>query len=111
MAQNEDKWGQKEAETIVNSKYISGLAKKGNLDKWADYSSRNSYDQSESKAQSKRDLAPVKGFHEEELGDDWSNRSGQVVPNSAKYEGRGWKHWSEVSQRNSYTGKGGSRRD
>ena len=26
-------------------------------------------------------------------------------------EGKGWRHWSEVSQRNSYTGKGGSRRD
>jgi hypothetical protein len=111
MAQNEDKWGKKEAEDIVEAKYISGLAKKGNLDRWSDYASRNSYDQSESKAQSKRDLAPVEKFHAEELSDDWSNASGQVVPDNSKYEGKGWKHWSDVSKTNSYTGKGGSRRD
>jgi hypothetical protein len=52
----------------------------------------------------------VKGFHEEELGDDWSNRSGQVVPDASKYEGRGWKHYSDSSKRNSYTGSGGTHR-
>jgi hypothetical protein len=111
MAQNEDKWGQKEADTIVNSKYISGLAKKGNLDKWSDYASRNSYDQSESKAQSRKDLAPVRGYVGDELSDDWKNTSGRVVPEKATYEGKGWKHWSDVSKTNSYTGKGGSKRD
>src|SRR6516164_5196958 len=73
MAQNEDKCGKKEAEDIVDAKYISGLAKKGNLDKWADYASRNSVDQGHIHAQSRRDLAPVKGFHEEELWADWAN--------------------------------------
>jgi hypothetical protein len=110
MAQNEDKCGKKEAEDIVDAKYISGLAKKGNLDKWADYASRNSVDQGHIHAQSRRDLAPVKGFHEEELWADWANRSGQTVPDRSKFEGKGFKHWSEVSERNSYTGKGGSKR-
>jgi hypothetical protein len=91
---------------------IKGEGTKSNLAQWADYASRNSYDASESKAQSKRDLGPVEGFHEEELSDDWKNTSdsGQVVPDSAKFEGRGWKHWSEVSKTNSYTGSKGSHR-
>jgi hypothetical protein len=111
MAQNEDKWGSKEAEKIVHAKYIGGEGTKSNLEKWASYAKRNSFDQSESKAQSKRDLAPVEKFHAEELSDDWSNASGQVVLDKAKYEGKGWKHWSEVSKTNSYTGNGGSKRD
>jgi hypothetical protein len=90
---------------------LKGEGTKANIKEWSQYAHRNSYDQSESKAQSRKDLAPVEGFHEEELSDDWSNASGQVVPDAAKFEGKGWKHWSEVSQRNSYTGKGGSRRD
>jgi hypothetical protein len=90
---------------------LRGEGTKSNLREWADYCSRNSYDASESRAQSKRDLAPVEGFHAEELSDDWKNASGQVVPDSAKFEGKGWKHFSELSRTNSYTGKGGSKRD
>jgi hypothetical protein len=90
---------------------LKGEGTKSNLRDWAEYAKRNSYDQSESKAQSRRDLAPVEKFSEEELSDDWSNAFRQVVPDRAKFEGRGWKHWSESSKTNSYTGKGGSRRD
>jgi hypothetical protein len=36
--------------------------------------------------------------------DDWQ------VPQKTE-EGKGWVHYSEVSKTNSYTGKGGSRRD
>ena len=85
-----------------------GRPTQSNLADWPDYASRNSYDQSESKAQSKKDLAPVEKFHAEEV--DWSD-DWQVVPDKAKYEGRGFKHWSDSSKRESYTGKGGSRRD
>jgi len=51
-------------------------------------------------------LGPVEKFHAEEVDypDDW-----QTVPDKAKYEGKGWRHFSDVSKTNSYTGKDGSR--
>src|SRR5262249_34758592 len=41
--------------------------------------------------------------------EDWSEDSWQVL--QRKSEGQGGKHYSEVSERNSYTGKGGSKHD
>ena len=41
---------------------IKGEGTKSNLRDLAEYAKRNSYDQSESKAQSRRDLAPVEKF-------------------------------------------------
>jgi hypothetical protein len=87
---------------------LKGEGTKSNLRDWADYAERNSYDQSESKAQSRKDLAPVEGFHAEEV--DYPEDA-RVVPEKATYEGKGWRHWSDVSKTNSYTGRGGSRRD
>jgi len=46
---------------------LKGEGTKSNLRDWAEYAKRNSYDQSESKAQSKRDLAPVEKFVAEEV--------------------------------------------
>ena len=85
---------------------LKGEGTKSNLRDWAEYAKRNSYDQSESKAQSRKDLGPVEKFHAEEVDypDDW-----QTVPDKAKYEGKGWRHFSDVSKTNSYTGKDGSR--
>jgi hypothetical protein len=40
-----------------------------------------------------------------DYSDDW-----QVVPDKAKYEGKGWKHWSDSSKRESYTGSKGTHR-
>src|SRR5262245_48003242 len=99
-------WGKGEADYIVRSKYIGGEAKKANLDRWAKYAKDTSFDQSVSKRQSKRDLAPC-GNHGRE--DDYGDM--RVVSEDATYEGRGWKHHSEVSERNSYTKDGGSKRD
>jgi hypothetical protein len=42
MAQNEDKWGKSEANTISKSRYMSGISKQSNLDKWASYAKQNS---------------------------------------------------------------------
>jgi hypothetical protein len=40
---NEDKWGKKEANDIVGSKYIEGIANKDNLKGWTDYAKGNSF--------------------------------------------------------------------
>jgi len=59
-----------------------------------------------SKRQSRQDLAPAKAG---ERISDWSENDWQVP--QKQEEGKGWVHYSDVSKTNSYTGKGGSRRD
>ena len=81
-----------------------------NLDKWASYAKRNSYDGSQCKAQSKRNLAPVKSLTNEEV--IWSDDAWQTVPDESRVEGRGWALSDDrVAARNCYTGKGGNKRD
>ena len=94
----EDYWRKKEANTIVKSRYISGLAKESNLDKWANYAKRNSFDQSDSKRQSKADFAPV-----EAAGriNDWSDDY-RVAPKHQ--EGKGWVCANDLADRNTYSG-------
>ena len=81
-----------------------GLGKKANLADWKAYADMNSVNYRPIKAQSRRDLSTDDGPKHEWSKDDWQ------VPQKQE-EGKGWRHWSEASQRNSYTGKGGSRRD
>ena len=59
-----------------------------------------------SKRQSRQDLAPAKAG---ERISDWSENDWHVP--QKREEGKGWLHFSEVSQRNSYTGKSGSKQD
>jgi hypothetical protein len=87
---------------------LKGEGTKSNLHEWSEYARRNSYDQSESKAQSRKDWGRIESFHAEEV--DYPEDA-RTVPEKATFEGKGWKHWSDVSKTNSYTGKGGSRRD
>jgi hypothetical protein len=69
-------------------KFISGLPTDNNLDKWADYTKRNSY--GDNKAQCRDQLAPVgRGERENDWSDDWKQPA--TAPNT-------------------YTGKGGSKR-
>jgi hypothetical protein len=84
----------------------NGRGTQTNISDWQAYAKRNSFDPTESREQSQRDLAPVKAG---ERISDWSKNDWQGAPETG--EGKGWRHWSEVSQRNSYTGKGGSKRD
>ena len=87
------------------AKQPKGRGTKSNISDWQDYAKRNSFDQSHSKAQSRKDLAPVKaGQRISDWSDDWQQPQKDC-------EGKGWRHFSEVSERNSYPGKGGSRRD
>jgi len=82
-------------------KTIPGLGKQSNLDKWANYARKNSYDGNECRRQSRHDL-------------DSSNireTDDMAVPDVKTKEGRGFYHPSDVSRTNSYTGKGGSKRD
>jgi hypothetical protein len=82
-----------------------GRGTQSNISDWQDYAKRNSFDQSDSKAQSRKDPAPVKaGQRISDWSVDWQQPQ-------KREEGKGWRHWSELSQRNSYTGKGGSKRD
>jgi len=81
-----------------------GLGKKANLADWKAYSDANSVNYRPIKAQSKRDLSIDDGPKHEWSKDNWR------VPQKQE-EGKGWVHYSEVSKTNSYTGKGGSRRD
>jgi hypothetical protein len=94
----------------IMSKYISGVAKESNLDRWASYSRRNSFDRSETKAQSKDDLAPC-GRHDAE--EDY--KSGTEASNwhqpQKDHEGRGWAPINPAAKPNTYTDKGGSKRD
>ena len=80
-------------------------AKKSNLDRWARYSKDTSFDQSVSKRQSKKDLAPC-GHHGRE--NDYSD---DMKIADTTDQGDGWEHYSDLSPTNSYTGKGGSKRD
>src|SRR5262245_52907560 len=101
----EDYWRKKEANTIVKSRYISGLAKESNLDKWANCAKRNSFDQAESKRRSRHDLdaSNTKGGKS-----DWSDE-GRVPQRQS--EGRCWADMKATAADNTYTGKGRSKRD
>ena len=85
-------------------KYISGIAKQGNIDKWANYAKRNSYDGAECRRQSGHDL-DSKTAPKDTFGNDDA-----PIPEVRTEEGKGWYHPSYCSKENSYTGKGGSKR-
>jgi hypothetical protein len=90
------------------AKQPSGIASAENLRDWANYARSHSVDYSPIKAQSKKDLGPIETSGRET---DWIPNDSNWREDQKKIEGQGWRHWSEVSQRNSYTGKGGSKRD
>jgi hypothetical protein len=88
----------------VKSWPSTGIADKGNLKYWADYSSKNSYhcDQGELKANLDADAGGgPKSRENDSSKDDW-----KVAKKDQ--EGRGWTKESETD--NTYTGKGGSKR-
>jgi len=83
-----------------------GLGTKSNLNDWSAYAKQNSFSQADSKAQSRHDLS--------DAGCAKDFNAGDVKPwqqDQKGSEGKGWKLWSEVAGRNSYTGRRGSRRD
>jgi len=75
---------------------------------WADYAKSNSVDYGPIKAQSKKDPGPIQASGPE---NDWIPNDSNWREDQNKIEGKGWKHWSDTSRKNSYTGRGGSRRD
>jgi hypothetical protein len=88
-------------------KYISGIASKANLDKWAGYAKSNSVDVGPIEAQSKRYLAPCKTSGRENdyiVADDFSDWQ---VPQQ-KFEGNGAVFTNDAARRSTYT-KGGKR--
>jgi len=87
-------------------KFISGLPTDNNLDNWANYAKRNSFDTSETKAQSRDDLAPC-GRHDAE--NDWDSKNWHEAHKDR--EGRGWADMKATTADNTCTGKGGSKRD
>ena len=98
----ESSLGKGDADHIVRSKYIGGEATKSNLDRWAKYAKDASFDPSASRRQSKRDLDAKSGRE-----DSYPER---FVADQTD-QGDDWKHYSDLSRTNSYTGKGGSKRD
>jgi hypothetical protein len=83
-------------------KYISGRPTQNNLKQWANYAKKNSFDPSDSRKQSKRDLDCYSNTPE--------NDPEYTIPDEAmEGDGGSFKHYSQVS-RNSYTGKRGSKR-
>ena len=87
-----------------------GIASAENLRDWANYAKSNSVEYGPIKAQSKEDLAPC-GTYGRENDYVQADQFADWQEPQKDSEGKGWRHWSEVSKRNSYTGKGGSRRD
>ena len=80
-------------------KYISGIAKESNLDKWANYAKQNSYGDNDRQGKSQLDSRDK--THEASDG-----------PTSVRTkEGQGWVITNYCAAENSYTGKGGSMRD
>jgi len=107
MANNRDyatKWGKYSAQVITRDRGLSGIAKKDNLDGWSKISTDNSFDQDVSKAQSRRDLAPVGPGPKDAVNQDYK------IDASKTDKAYDWKHYSDLSRANSHTGRGGSRR-
>jgi hypothetical protein len=107
--EDESKWGKDEANKISKGgAQLKGEPTKGNLRAWASYASQNSFDPygKAGKAQAKRDLSGAGASRDVGLGDaeGHAKRLGGEGQDT-----KGWKHWSEVSKRYSYTRKGGSK--
>jgi len=86
-------------------KPISVIGKRSNLDKWANYAKRNSYDGNECKRQARRDLDASTANKDSSIPD-------MAAPDQKDKEGQGWAEFTSCCQRESaYTGKGGSKRD
>jgi hypothetical protein len=77
-------------------KYIAGKPTQANLDKWASYANKNSFDPNhkDSHEQSKRDLDCYSNVPERDMEDPGVNTKG---------EGGRFYHPSDLSRRNSYT--------
>jgi hypothetical protein len=87
-----------------------GIASAENLRDWANYAKSNSVEYGPIKAQSKEDLAPCGTYGRENdyiVADEFSDWQEPVQ----KFEGRGWAKMSPTTADNTYTGKGGSKRD
>ena len=81
-----------------------GIGNKSNLKDWADYAKRNSY--MPDKAQLKANLGTdgAKADYAAHDVKDWKQPQ-------RKEEGRGWAKAKATTSDNTYTGKGGSKRD
>jgi len=91
----------------VKGSRSTGTANKSNRAGWADYAKRNSYKCDNGELKDKLDANASGGPRGRE--NDWSKDDWKVP--QQKSEGRGWaKPTSDLSD-NTYTGKGGSKRD
>ena len=88
------------------SKYISGLPTHNNLDKWTSCAKRNSH--GDNKAPCREQLAPA-GRHDRE--DDWIPNSGDWQEPQNQSESKCYADMRPTTADNTYTGKGGSKRD
>ena len=84
-------------------KYISGINKQSNLDKWADYAKQNSYDGRECSKQSRHDL-DASNIPEDSTGRDMS------VPRQRREEGRCFAEINPAAKPNTYTTDKGTKR-
>jgi hypothetical protein len=89
---------------VTMGKYIAGEATKGNLKSWGDYSKGNSYHAD--KAQLRHDIGTEGAA--KDLAGDWSRDWQQPLKSQ---EGRGWAKINPAATPNTYTSKGGSKRD
>ena len=116
MAKYEDEniWSKHEAQKLdrgnaENQRRGETKNTKSFLRGWAERASQNSYDPygKQGKAQARRDLSSAGADRDVRTGDSegYAKKLGGETENT-----KGWKHWSEVSKRYSYTGKGGSKR-
>ena len=93
-----DHWSKATAKRLTRDG-ISGLA--DNLSEWKQYSCGNSYHPD--RQQLRRDISGQRAARD-------LTKGLPDVPDQKNTEGRGWTITNELAARNSYTGKGGSKR-
>src|SRR5262245_62065146 len=100
MAENEDKCGEKEADTIAKAAYKSGLATERNLTTWAKVSRDNSFHAD--KGQSRHDLDASTAGRDRE--DDYVPNDERWQEKQRQEEGRGYTFSNDLARKNSFTG-------
>src|SRR5262249_54229519 len=100
MTKDTEKWGEDKAKDISKGgSQVKGDDRKG----WANYAREHNYIRD--KAEARRNIGT------EGAGKDYNQHAtGDWRQPQKDSQGKGWRHFSDVSKRNSYTGKGGSRR-
>jgi hypothetical protein len=81
-----------------------GISNKSNLAGWADYAKRNSYQCDDTQALKR-------GVDTEGAAADLKINEAGAPSLKPYHEGRGWAKMDKVTADNTYTGKGGSKRD